>query len=189
MTTAKRNICHILPCSIDDDMTAYTARYFHHTPLPKNDGADDTTKKDHNITIMAAQFRGRGLLCVTDTINEKPADENVERISTLPEGMTGLALAPTASHATKHESDQNNNSRSLKVVETFSQVYNWQHDHDPEKIKRSRNDGASEKVGLKAILGWCELSHAVRTTCCQFYFIFLFALTHCKFFSICNEGA
>ena len=73
----------------------------------------------------------------------------------------GWLVALSQSHA----SSGNDNSRPLKVVETFTQIYNWQHEHDVDMVKRSLKEGGSEKIGLKAVLGWCKLAHAVSEAC------------------------
>lgn len=147
-------------------MTAHTVRYFHPTPLSQNtDGG--AANKDINVKVMAAQFRGRGLICVADSLDEKnEINGSHERLSTLPGGMIGVALAPSSLSHAKNGDDYN--SRSFKVVETFSQIYNWQHEHDVDKVKRSISEGGSEKAGLKAVLGWCELSHAVSSSAALF---------------------
>lgn len=154
------NTCNILPCSIDADMTAHSARYFHPTILKNESGGDNATKDE--VTVIAAQFRGRGLLCIADDANQKADGASKEIVSNLPMGVKGVALAPSASHS-KNSSD-GDNSRPLKVVGTFSQIHNWQHEHDVEKVKRSRDEGGSDKVGLKAVLGWCEVAHAVSSS-------------------------
>ena len=159
-TNENGNICHILPCSIDEDLTAHTAQYFHPTPLSKNEAEKDPEKND-DTTIMAAQFRGRGLLCAVDNdVDEVDAPKQYsDNQSKLPDGMRGVALSPFPSHITSGSNGEN--SRSLKVVESFSQIYSWQHEHDIQKIKTARCEGGNDKVGLRAVLGWCELAHAV----------------------------
>ena len=158
MTATNGNICHILPCSLDEDVTAHTAQYFHPTPLPKNEAEKDAKNND-DIAIMAVQFRGRGLLCAVDDVDEDAPKEYSDNQSKLPGGMRGIALSPFPSHTKNGSNDEN--SRSLKVVESFSQIYSWQHEHDIQKIKMSRGERGNDKVGLKAVLGWCELAHAV----------------------------
>ncbi|KAL3799068.1 hypothetical protein ACHAWO_007408 [Cyclotella atomus] len=156
MATTIGNICHILPCSINEDMTAHTARYFHPTDLK----SESTDVDASGVKIMAAQFRGRGLLCVADDDVPRTAGSSKLTVSALPEGVKGLALAPSTSHvAKKSDGDA---TRSLKVVETFTEVYNWQHEYDVDKVRRSVNDGGHDKVGLKAALGWCDIAQAVH---------------------------
>jgi hypothetical protein len=145
------NTCHILPCSIDEDMTAHTAKYFHLTALK------DTS--DNDVKTMAAQYRGRGLLCVADDDIQQTDDSNIKvALSTLPEGMKGVTLAPSPHVAKKSDGDT---TRSLKLVETFSKVYNWQHEHDVDKVRRLINEGGHNNIGLRAVLGWCDIAHAV----------------------------
>ena len=120
----------------------------------------EDAKKNDDITIMAAQFRGRGLLCALDNdVDEDAPKEYSDNQTKLPHGMRGVALSSFPSHTKSGSNDEN--SRSLKVVESFSQIYSWQHEHDIQKIKMSIGERGNDKVGLKAVLGWCELAHAV----------------------------
>ena len=181
------NICHILPCSIEEDITAPIAQYFHPTQLPaealppqnnnnKNDGSPDIAKKDDNaVTIMAAQFRGRGLLCAVDCTNAaaQEGDDKSSTLSTntiplskLPPTLIGVALSQSSSSSnTTTTTASNNNSskdppiQSLKVVETFNKIYNWSHEHDVQKVMRERH--GTDKYGLNAVLQWCDLAHEV----------------------------
>ena len=188
--SANGNICHILPCSIDEDITAPIGQYFKPTALPnemvhkvssqKNDkdGApeeDDNKKK--NVTIMAAQFRGRGLLCAvdsptsssTDSGSSEEEDDNTTSskpiLSKLPSNIIGVALSAQSSAGTSNNNTSaSSNSKdppmqSLKVVETFNEVYNWSHEHDVQKVMRERY--GNDRYGLNAVLGWCDLSHEV----------------------------
>lgn len=204
------NICHVMPCSIDENLTAPIAQYFKPTPLPdaalpkmtKQHGAPDdddnddcnnkyTTKND--VTIMAAQFRGRGLLCAVDSPTASSKTEHgttssfVEEgaspphtpLSKLPSNIIGVALSQsttnrTAAGISTQSSKANNNSKddntpmqSLKVTETFNEIYNWNHEHDVSKVTRERH--GNEKYGLNAVLGWCELAHAVSILCTKYY--------------------
>ncbi|KAL3794156.1 hypothetical protein HJC23_012863 [Cyclotella cryptica] len=176
MATVTGNSCHILPCSIEHDMTAPIAQYFHPTLLPQNaatTAVSPLVNEDDHKVMMAAQFRGRGLLCVADS-HEGSAEVYVENasetVSTLPKCIMGVALAQSASQVASSPDGSNvENLRPLKVVETFSKLYNWQHEHDVDKVKRSMNEGGSDKVGLKAVLGWCELSHATFIMRCVAY--------------------
>lgn len=51
-------------------------------------------------------------------------------------------------------------TQPLKVVETFQHVYTWNHEHDVQKVMRERH--GSDKCGLNAVLGWCDLAHEVH---------------------------
>lgn len=84
-------ICHVLPCSIDQDITAPIAQYFHPTPLDVTTPSSTTT----STVIMAAQFRGRGLLCAVDapksslTVSEEgPTTSTATTTSTSASGST-----------------------------------------------------------------------------------------------------
>lgn len=50
----------------------------------------------------------------------------------------------------------------LTAIETFSQIYNWRHEHDESKVMREGRFGGSDKEGLNAVLGWCDVAHAVH---------------------------
>jgi hypothetical protein len=191
-------ICHILPCSIDEDITAPVAQYFHPTPLPtlrNNNPADgdasDSTNND--VTIMAAQFRGRGLLCATDAAKNHDGISNDDEgkedcvdltkegqstedaantaykrpLSKLPSTMVGVVFN-NAQHGTNHNNNHNNNNHKdppmqpLTTIETFSHMYKWRHEHDETKVMRESTFGGSDKEGLNAVLGWCDVAHAVH---------------------------
>lgn len=181
------NICHILPCSIDEDITAPIGQYFKPTALPnemvhkkidKNDGAPEEEDEDNNkknVTIMAAQFRGRGLLCAVDSPTSSSTDSGSSEeedynttsskpiLSKLPSNIIGVALSAqsgTNNNSTSASSNSKNPSmQPLKVVETFNEVYNWSHEHDVQKVMRERY--GNDRYGLNAVLGWCDLSHEV----------------------------
>ena len=183
----KRNagtICHVLPCSIDQDITAPIAQYFHPTPLPAEampkvvsntnaaEEGDTTAAANDNgaVRIMAAQFRGRGLLCAVDNdahdVSREDGTPNkpTTTLSKLPSNLIGVALSPSNSN-TSTKSHQNTSSKdpptqSLKVLETFQHMNTWSHEHDVQKVMRERHNG-SDKYGLNAVLGWCELAHDV----------------------------
>jgi len=184
--SASGNICHILPCSIDEDITAPIGQYFKPTALPNeiyekndNDGApeeDDDNNNKKNVTIMAAQFRGRGLLCAvdsptsssTDSGSSEEEDNNTTSskpiLSKLPSNIIGVALSAQSGTSNNNTSASSTNSKDppmqpLKVVETFNEVYNWSHEHDVKKVMRERY--GNDKYGLNAVLGWCDLSHEV----------------------------
>ena len=194
------NICHVLPCSIEENLTAPIAQYFKPTPLPDaalpkmtkhgapDDDNDDCNNKDttkNDVTIMAAQFRGRGLLCAVDSPTASSKTENGTTspphapLSKLPSNIIGVALSQsttnrTAAGISTQSSKANNNSKddntpmqSLKVTETFNEIYNWNHEHDVNKVMRERS--GNEKYGLNAVLGWCELAHAVSILCTKYY--------------------
>lgn len=198
--TRGATICHILPCSIDEDITAPVAQYFHPTPLPSSQG-NNNDKND--VTIMAAQFRGRGLLCATDgqeevddtndagdcvdlTNNEVQSNNDdttanddtsllshKRPLSKLPSTMVGLVFN-NRQHSVNNNTgginkshDSNNSNKDppmqpLSTIEKFSKIYNWRHEHDETKIIRENRFGGSEKEGLNAVRGWCELSHAIH---------------------------
>jgi len=190
--SANGNICHILPCSIDEDITAPIGQYFKPTALPDeivqptlkndNDGApeeEDDNNNKKNVTIMAAQFRGRGLLCAVDsptssstTANSGSSEEegssnnettSKQTLSKLPSNIIGVALSAQSGTSNNSTSASSNSKdppmQPLKVVETFNEVYNWSHEHDVKKVMRERY--GNDRYGFNAVLGWCDLSHEV----------------------------
>lgn len=210
------NICHILPCSIDQDMTAPVGMYFHPTQLnlsgcgdnarsatgssEGSEAADDVkemTKNDDGsggaeegtqdaVLIMAAQYRGRGLLCATDapepTISNSNDTRTTKVLSKLPSTMLGVALAPTNSHTTNNN---NLKEQPLATIEHFSQMYNWQHEHDVEKVKRTTEEKNWEKSGLEGVLGWCELSHSVSSRNKDVFVVEIIVLCYCRKLTSC----
>jgi hypothetical protein len=234
-------ICHILPCSIDQDITAPIAQYFHPTPLltsPKGQMQQQQPKKkdgttsssnvgDDGIKVMAAQFRGRGLLCVVETPTPPPSSllsvsqalettvctkiSNVKNyhsdpstellplcndadkqqrcantLSKLPSNIMGVVLSPSSSNTSAattnnhhhlsssyHGTTTNtipdttipkNNMQSLKTIETFDHVYNWQHEHDVQKVitMNEQDHHDKKKYGLSAALEWCDLAKSIH---------------------------
>ena len=174
-------VCHILPCSLCNDITAPIGQYFHPTRLPADalpKTKDGDAANDETVSIMAAQFRGRGLLCAVDapksftTDDESKVSEGDDApttLSKLPRNIMGVALSQstpsrgaTSSNAggTGGSSEDHPPMQSLKVVETFQHVYNWRHEHDVHRVMRERH--GSDKYGLNAALGWCELAREVR---------------------------
>lgn len=235
-------ICHILPCSIDQDITAPIAQYFHPTPLPtspkgrrqqqqkqekkkKNGTTSSSNVAEDGIKVMTAQFRGRGLLCVVDTPTPPPSvsqaletavctkilnvenysdpstellplcngDDKQQRcantLSKLPSNIMGVVLSPSSSntsaattnnhhhhhhlsssyHGTTTNAISNttipkNNMQSLKTIETFQHVYNWQHEHDVQKVitMNEQDHHDKKKYGLSAVLEWCDLAKSIH---------------------------
>lgn len=206
-------VCHILPCSIDEDITAPVAQYFHPTPVttPQNTStinADSKNNDASDVTILAAQFRGRGLLCATDANREgssndistgedcvdltsqeqqqsttdgdavntatsastsSPLVQSYKRpLSKLPSTMVGVVFNNTQSSANNNQHNNHNNNHKdppmqpLTTIETFSHIYNWRHEHDESKVMREGRFGGSDKEGLNAVLGWCDVAHAIH---------------------------
>ena len=199
-------VCHVMPCSIEEDMTAPTAVYFRPTPLPAEALSESCgrTADEHGAAIVAAQFRGRGLLCAVDSPSSKPdspsgtavaAGDNERKsndnraeggepsssadsdgsttrprpaLSRLPSGMTGVVLAASTGMGgrKKHprDDDATANTRPLRVVERFDQVFTWQHEHSVEKVVRDQCLGGAkaDRCGLRAARAWMELADAVH---------------------------
>lgn len=160
-------VCHILPCSIEKDLTAPVAQYFRPTPLPatalpRNLGSDNGADgADAAVTVMAAQFRGRGLLCAVDAATPAARDDAAPseeqgpashaRPTELPSDLLGVVLAPSSSAAGL--------ARPLQVVEKFQHVFQWSHEHDVQQLLAERR--GSDKHGLAAVRGWCRLAREV----------------------------
>ena len=157
-STDSGTVCHILPCSIEEDITAPIAQYFHPTPLPaavlpKKNG-DDTAKIDDATIIMAAQFRGRGLLCAVDippsddaaaeegspesndangTPSSKPTEEDVFSaplpLSKLPSNIVGAVLAQssTGGHTTTTTTSTTTSNSDDPPVRSLNVVESFRH--------------------------------------------------------------
>mmetsp|Transcript_15768 Transcript_15768/g.32972 ORF Transcript_15768/g.32972 Transcript_15768/m.32972 type:complete len:209 (-) Transcript_15768:476-1102(-) len=194
-SSANGNICHILPCSIDQDGIAPIAQYFHPTPIDvmaerpmtttkppdagkgNDEGIHDNDDGNDGKIVMAAQFRGRGLLCLADRLPEVSIrDKKTRPASTLPDTMAGVVFVPGSGDRIniiddknlRSSMDRNKNMQQeqqqqpLKVVERFQQIYNWQHEHDEAKVCDRHDSERNDKYGLNAVVGWCALSHAVH---------------------------
>ena len=196
------NICHILPCSIEEDITAPIAQYFHPTQLPaealplqnntNNEGSSDIAKKDDNaVTIMAAQFRGRGLLCAVDSTNSSTTTENgvvddaaaqeddnkssqsttnTIPLSKLPPTLIGVALSQSSSSSsnttttTTTTANSNNNSKDPPIQSLkVVETFNkiYNWSHEHDVQKVIRERHGTDKYGLNAVLQWCDLAHEV----------------------------
>jgi hypothetical protein len=197
---ATTTICHILPCSIDQDITAPIAQYFHPTMLNLDNILPDKKQKDASTTttttttVMAAQFRGRGLLCAVDTPasllasstttiandnsiqgdDSKSSNANEEGMTTtamtatttttlskLPSNIMGVVLSPSSSSSTT-TATTTTTTNNLKVIETFHEIYNWQHEHDVQRVIFESRQLNNEKYGLHAVREWCELAQSIH---------------------------
>jgi len=202
---ATTTICHILPCSIDQDITAPIAQYFHPTTLnldnilpnvnkKKKDASTTTTTTTTTTTntVMAAQFRGRGLLCAVDTpasllassatttiandnsiqVDDSKSSSNANEegmtmtatttLSKLPSNVMGVVLAPSSSSSTTTATTTTTTTNNLKVIETFHEIYNWQHEHDVQKVILESRQLNNEKYGLHAVQEWCDLAQSIH---------------------------
>jgi hypothetical protein len=195
-SVATTTICHILPCSIDQDITAPIAQYFHPTMLNLDNILPDKKQKDASTTtstttVMAAQFRGRGLLCAVDTPasllasstttiandisiqvdDSKSSNANEEGMTTtatttttlskLPSNIMGVVLAPSSSSSTT-TATTTTTTNNVKVIETFHEIYNWQHEHDVQRVIFESRQLNNEKYGLRAVRDWCELAQNIH---------------------------
>ena len=177
-------VCHVLPCSIEEDLTAPVAQYFHPTPLPASSlprsnlaptqtasDSDDGTKK---MTIMAAQFRGRGLLSAVDSPAQAPDDVDGDAsrppscedaggasrpLSRIPSHMLGVVLSPSSGPIKTETPSDTVPTKPLRVMAKFEHIYNWKHEHDVRKVMAEPQE--NDKHGLNAVLGWCDLARAV----------------------------
>ena len=78
--------------------------------------------------------------------------------------MVGVVFNNTQA-GTNNKHNTNNKDppmQPLTTIETFSHVYNWKHEHDETKVRRESRFGGSDKEGLNAVLGWCDVAHAVH---------------------------
>ncbi|KAL9184516.1 hypothetical protein ACHAXT_012486 [Thalassiosira profunda] len=172
MAESSGTVCHVLPCSIEEDLTAPVAQYFQPTKLPDASLPSDARRDD--LHLLGAQFRGRGLLCAVDPPSpanastaaagedETEAASPKVALSKLPPAVTGVVLAQSTSSAAvaPAKGAKAPPARPLKMVERFHHVYNWSHEHDAQRVVRERH--GSEKNGLSAALDWCSLAREVH---------------------------
>ena len=216
MTNYGNTTCHVLPCGMDQDITAPIGRYFHPTPIrrvvvrgagcehgstaldlvtpstssttimmsPEEEEGDDTKKekeeggKEVVAVILAAQFRGRGLLCIADSQKSTTSTTVTSSpLSELPHDIMGVVFSSSLSSAPSSSSSfadgkntmTNNTTVSLRPIETFRSLCTWSHEHDPRKVMCERRliDGCGghhgdDCIGLSAALSWRDLAHEIH---------------------------
>ena len=218
MTNHGTTTCHVLPCGMDQDITAPIGRYFHPTPIrsvvvragsehgsttldlvspstssttimmsPEEEDGDDTTKEMEKeegeevvAVILAAQFRGRGLLCIADSQKSTTSTTvTPSPLSELPHDIMGVVFSSSLSSAPSSSSSSsfgdgkntmtNNTTVSLRPIETFRSLCTWSHEHDPRKVMCERRliDGCGghhgdDSIGLSAALSWRDLAREVH---------------------------
>ena len=165
--------CHLLPCDIEYDGNAPVHIFFRPTAVEgassgeagtqkhsessddhnktetatTNPGADNTdnTSSSHDSTgVLAAQLRGRGLLCVQPTV--------------LPTSVVGTVVS--SEHATRMTGSNSSSGSGVELVGgTFTSIHEWHHEHDVRSLKRSELKGNG--VAGRAV-EWMEVARSVH---------------------------
>jgi hypothetical protein len=148
-----------------------------------DDGAKEEEEEELVAVVLAAQFRGRGLLCVADpcsspsSFDGRRGNATATKIATtttsgtttplseLPPGVLGVVFSPSPHPPSSFAVggvDLLAASRSLRAVETFRSLRIWSHEHDVRAAMADRLDpGGGGKCGLGAALGWRDLAREV----------------------------
>ena len=161
--------CHLLPCDIEYDGNAPVHIFFRPTTVEgagastnesesndvKADGATATASADANSNsnsssqdpaILAAQLRGRGLLCVQPT--------------PLPDSVVGTVVSSENASRSKGTSAQASGSGGVELVGgTFTSIHEWHHEHDIRSLKRAELKGNG--VAGRAV-EWMEVARSVH---------------------------
>jgi hypothetical protein len=158
------------------------------SPEEEEEEEGDDTKKEKEeggkevvAVILAAQFRGRGLLCIADSQKSTTSTTvTPSPLSELPHDIMGVVFSSSLSSAPSSSSSSsfgdgkntmtNNTTVSLRPIETFRSLCTWSHEHDPRKVmcERLLNDGCSgghhgdDCIGLSAALSWRDLAHEIH---------------------------
>ena len=125
--------CHALPCSIDYTGKAPSSLYFlpHEIPTSSDNDEEGETK------MLAAQFRGRGLLSVK------------------PKPLSSVGFASSSSSTTPPNSDDDdgcqlqgclfqvqNDGATLAVQAKFGALAEWHHEHDVKAVQLQQRAAA-----------------------------------------------
>lgn len=124
--------------------------------------------------VLAAQFRGRGLLCIADSkkTTSTTTSTTTTPLSELPPDMMGavfsssLSSAPSSSSFGGGKNTMTNKTVSLRPIETFRSLCSWSHEHDPRKVMGDHlKDGCGhgdDRIGLNAALSWRDLAREIH---------------------------
>ena len=107
------------------------------------DNADTTSSSNDSTGVLAAQLRGRGLLCVQPTA--------------LPTSVVGTVVS--TEHATRTGSSSGSGSGVELVGGTFTSIHEWHHEHDIRSLKRAELKG--DGVAGRAV-EWMEVARSVH---------------------------
>eukprot|EP00567_Pseudictyota_dubia_P011878 CAMPEP_0197457336 /NCGR_PEP_ID=MMETSP1175-20131217/45748_1 /TAXON_ID=1003142 /ORGANISM="Triceratium dubium, Strain CCMP147" /LENGTH=172 /DNA_ID=CAMNT_0042991671 /DNA_START=67 /DNA_END=581 /DNA_ORIENTATION=- len=121
--------CHLIPCTIHRDGLSSVHVYFRPTELPQSLGKGEKRcdNDGEESPVLAAQFRGRGLLAPPPTI--------------LPEDVVGSVFS-VPEHAAMMSSTQGGDEREVEWLGgTFRSVHEWRHEHDVSVIRREEREG------------------------------------------------
>ena len=154
--------CHLLPCDIEYDGNAPVHIFFRPTAVEGASSGEAGTQKhsessddDHNKTetattnagatgVLAAQLRGRGLLCVQPTA--------------LPTSVVGTVVS--SEHATRMTGSSSGSGSGVELVGgTFTSIHEWHHEHDIRSLKRAELKGDGVAGRAKE---WMEVARSVH---------------------------
>lgn len=168
--------CHVLPCGMDLDLMAPIGRYFHptsiHSILGRGAGNEhgrtlEEGGKEEDAVVLAAQFCGRGLLCIADS-KKTMTTTTTTPLSELPPDMMGVVFSSSLSSAPSSsfsagKNTMTNKTVSLRPIETFRSLHFWTHEHDPRKVMGDRLSGhGDDRIGLSAALSWRDLAREIH---------------------------
>ena len=164
--------CHLLPCDIEYDGNAPVHIFFRPTAVAgagastdeaaecsegkaegttagvaDSDGNGTTgSSNSQDPAILAAQLRGRGLLCVQPT--------------PLPDSVVGTVVSSENASRSTGTSAQASGSGGVELVGgTFTSIHEWHHEHDIRSLKRAELKGAG--VTGRAV-EWMEVARSVH---------------------------
>ena len=166
--------CHLLPCDIEYEGNAPVHIFFRPTkvegagpstddaatkqPESNDEKADGTTASANSNSnsnsnsssqepaILAAQLRGRGLLCVQPTA--------------LPDSVVGTVVSSENASRSTGTSAQASGSGGVELVGgTFTSIHEWHHEHDIRSLKRAELKGTG--VTGRAV-EWMEVARSVH---------------------------
>lgn len=164
--------CHLLPCDIEYDGNAPVHIFFRPTTLEgagaSTDEAADKESKSNDVkadgttasadsnsnsnsssqepSILAAQLRGRGLLCAQPT--------------SLPDSVVGTVVSSENASRSTDTSAQASGSGGVELVGgTFTSIHEWHHEHDIRSLKRTELKGAGV---TRRAMEWMEVARSVH---------------------------
>jgi hypothetical protein len=120
--------------------------------------------------VMAATLRGRGLLAHVDLTQCSLSEGNDNNVSGHVLRMERLRPTKIASHKEPTVACQNGNhdttdpatlpTMTIQSVATFHAMWEWQHDHDPARLKDSTARSSSHR--LSTARDWCHVAHVLH---------------------------
>jgi hypothetical protein len=149
--------CHLLPCDIEYDGNAPVHVFFRPTEVHVAGATSDEAATQQlqsesrdgkqDPAVLAAQLRGRGLLCVRPTA--------------LPDSVVGTVVSSeNATRATGTSAQGACGNSGVELVGgTFTAIHEWHHEHDVRSLKRAELKGNG--VAGRAV-EWMEVARSVH---------------------------